>query len=149
MKMNEFQDNRDERILILAPTGRDAALTARHLIEAGLHAEACNQIQELCEKMREGAGVIFLTGEVLTLEAMRCLIESLAAQPAWSDIPLIVLTSGGGETPANTEVLTALSEAGNMTLIERPVRLMTLMSAIKSALRARHRQYDVRDREGH
>ena len=143
--MAESQDNRDERILILAPTGRDAALTARHLTGAGLRAEACGHIEELCEKMREGAGMIFLTGEVLTFEAMRCLVESLTAQPAWSDIPLIVLTSGGSETPVNTEMLAALSEAGNMTLIERPVRLMTLMSAVKSALRARHRQYEVRE----
>jgi FixJ family two-component response regulator len=51
----------------------------------------------------------------------------------------------GGETPANIEMLAALSEAGNVTLIERPVRLMTLMSAVRSALRARQRQYDVRE----
>lgn len=145
MKMAEPQDNRDDRILILAPIGRDATLTARYFLDAGLRAEACDHIEELCEKMREGAGMIFLTGEALTFGAMRCLVESLAEQPAWSDIPLIVLTSGGGETPINTEVLAALSEAGNVTLIERPVRLMTLMSAVRSALRARHRQYDVRE----
>jgi len=142
--MDEFQDNRDERILILAPTGRDAAMTRRYFLEAGLRAEACNNVGELCEKMREGAGLIFLTGEALTFEAMQCLAESLAKQPTWSDIPLVVLTSGGSETPANTEMLAFLSEAGNVTLIERPVRLMTLMSAIRSALRARQRQYDVR-----
>lgn len=63
--------------------------------------------------------MIFLTGEVLTSEAMQCLIESLAEQHAWADIPLVVLMSGG-ETPANIEMLAALSEAGNVTLIERP-----------------------------
>ncbi len=143
--MAESQDNRDERILILAPTGRDAEMTARYLLEAGLRAETCGHIEELCEETREGAGMIFLTGEALTSEAMRCLVESLAQQPAWSDIPLVVLTSGGGETPANTEALAALGGAGNVTLIERPVRLMTLMSAVRSALRARQRQYDVRE----
>ncbi len=144
MNMDEPQDNRDERILILAPIGRDAAMTARHLQDAGLRAEACGHVEELCEEARQGAGMIFLTGEALTFEAMRCLVKSLAEQPTWSDIPLVVLTSGGSETPANTEMLAALSEAGNVTLIERPVRLMTLMSAVKSALRARQRQYDVR-----
>ncbi|MCA1555273.1 MAG: hybrid sensor histidine kinase/response regulator, partial [Acidobacteria bacterium] len=142
--MDEPQDNRDERILILAPTGRDAEMTARHLQAAGLRAEACDRVDELCEEMRVGAGMIFLTGEALTYETMRCLVESLAQQPAWSDIPLVVLTSGGGETPANSEVLAALSEESNVTFIERPVRLMTLMSAVRSALRARQRQYDVR-----
>jgi len=143
--MDEPQDNRDERILILAPIGRDAAMTARHLQDAGLRAEACGDIEELCEETRAGAGMIFLTGEALTFEAMQCLRESLAGQPAWSDIPLVVLTSGGSEKPVNTGMLAALGEAGSVTLIERPVRLMTLMSAVKSALRARQRQYDVRE----
>ncbi|HEX8710079.1 MAG TPA: ATP-binding protein [Pyrinomonadaceae bacterium] len=143
--MGEPPGNRDEGILILAPTGRDAAMTSRYFLEAGLRAEVCGHIEELCEAMREGAGMIFLTGEALTFKAMRCLVEALALQPPWSDIPIIILTSGGGQTPSNTEVLGALTEAGNVTLIERPVRLMTLMSAVRSALRARHRQYDVRE----
>jgi FixJ family two-component response regulator len=96
----------------------------------------CGYIEELCEETRNGAGMIFLTGEAPTSEAMQCLIESLAEQSAWSDIPPVVLMSGG-ETPANMEMLAALSEAGNVTLIERPVRLMTLMSAVRSALRER------------
>jgi PAS domain S-box-containing protein len=69
----------------------------------------------------------------------------LQNQPKWSDIPLIVLTSGGGENPANIETIEELSRTGNVTLIERPVRLLTLMSAVKSALRARRKQYDARD----
>ena len=120
-------------------------MTARYLLEDGLRAESYEHIEELCEEASAGAGMIFLTGEALTFEAMRCLVNSLAEQPPWSDIPLIVLTSGGWETPANTEVLAALSEVGNVTFIERPARLMTLMSAVRSALRARQRQYDVRD----
>jgi signal transduction histidine kinase/CheY-like chemotaxis protein len=143
--MLESPESRDERILILAPTGRDAALTARVLGEAGLHAKVCNTIEELCEDVINGAGLAFLTGEALTKEALRCLVEALAEQPTWSDFPLIVLTSGGAETPANADALSALGAAGNVTLIERPVRLMTLLSTIKSALRARNRQYDVRD----
>ncbi len=87
----------------------------------------------------------FLTGEALTTEALWCLIEALTQQPTWSDVPLIVLTSGGAETPVNADALNALGEAGNVTLIERPVRVTTLLSAIKSALRARRRQYEVRN----
>ena len=71
--------------------------------------------------------------------------EALEHQPTWSDIPIVILTSGGGETPANAEALATLVEKGNVTLIERPVRVMTLVSAVKSALRARRRQFDVRD----
>ena len=120
-------------------------MTARVLSEAGLSSEVCSTIEKLCGEIIVGSGLAFLTGEALTEEALRCLIEALADQPAWSDLPLVVLTSGGAETPANADALSELSAAGNVTLIERPVRLMTLLSTIKSALRARNRQYDVRE----
>jgi signal transduction histidine kinase len=141
----DSSDSRDERILILAPTGRDAEMTARFLMEAGLHGEVCAHIQELCREILIGSGLAFLTGEALTREAVQCLLEALAEQPTWSDLPLVVLTSGGGQTPENADALDALIETGNVTLIERPVRVMTLLSTIKSALRARRRQYDVRE----
>jgi PAS domain S-box len=95
--------------------------------------------------MLDGSGLALLTGEALTAEAMQCLIAALAKQPAWSDIPLVVLTIGGGDTPGNVEALATLSRAGNVTLIERPVRVMTFLSAIKSGLRARRHQYEVRE----
>jgi signal transduction histidine kinase/CheY-like chemotaxis protein len=145
MTTPELQDSRDERILILAPTGRDAALTAQVITEAGLVAEVCNSIEELCRKMLLGAGLVFITGEVLTRAALQCLVEGLAQQPTWADIPILVLTSGGGQSPDNAGTLATLGEAGNVTLIERPVRVTTLISAFRAALRARRRQYDVRD----
>lgn len=145
MTTPDSQDARDQRILILAPTGRDGELAARFLRDDGLYAEVCVEIEELCRKMLDGAGLVFLTGEALTQKAMQCLVAALAAQPAWSDIPVIVLTSGGGETPGNIDALAALGETGNVTLIERPVRVMTLKSTIRFGLRARHHQYRVRD----
>lgn len=144
MTMPESPDNRDERILILAPIGRDAGMTARVLTEAGLSPQVCGTIEELCREILVGSGLAFITGEALTTEALWCLTEALAQQPTWSDVPLIVLTSGGAETPVNADALNTLGETGNATLIERPVRVTTLLSAIKSALRARRRQYDVR-----
>lgn len=144
MTMPESPDNRDERILILAPIGRDAAMTARFLTEAGLSPQVCGTIEELCREILVGSGLAFITGEALTTEALWCLTEALAQQPTWSDVPLIVLTSGGAETPVNADALNTLGETGNVTLIERPARVTTLLSAIKSALRARRRQYDVR-----
>ncbi|MBV9958394.1 MAG: PAS domain-containing protein, partial [Acidobacteria bacterium] len=145
MKRTDSQNGRDQRILILAPTGRDGELAARFLREGGLRAEVCPRIEELCEEIPSGAGLIFLTGEALTSVAMRCLFEALAEQPTWSDIPIVVLTSGGGETPGNMDALAALGATANVTLIERPVRVMTLMSTVRSGLRARQHQYEVRD----
>ena len=141
----EPQASHDQRILILAPTGRDGDLTARVFGHYRLQSEVCAGPQDLCERLRGGAGLVFVTGEALTSSLVQSLVEVLKQQPTWSDIPLVILTSGGGELPANAEELATLVETGNVTLIERPVRVMTLVSAVESALRARRRQFDVRD----
>jgi signal transduction histidine kinase/CheY-like chemotaxis protein len=135
----------DERVLLLAPTGRDAHMIAKVLGEAGVAAEACGDIDDFCRKMAGGAGAAFITEEALDALALKCLVEALGKQPPWSDFPLVVLTSGGGDEPPNMHVLKTLADAGNVTLIERPTRIITLVSALHAALRARRRQYEVRE----
>ena len=138
-------DIRDERIVILAPTGRDGELSARFLTAAKLLPYICDDIEDLCEQIVAGAGVVFLTEESLSAYAFACLARVLHGQAAWSDVPIILLTSGGSELPANAEALRLLEAIGNVNLIERPVRMTTLLSIMKAALRARNRQYDVRE----
>jgi signal transduction histidine kinase len=135
----------DWRVLLLAPTGRDAQMAGQVLSQAGVFAEACGDIEDFCRRLSEGAGAAFITEEALTATALMRLVETLGEQPPWSDFPLIVLTSGGGKIPVNLSVLKALSDAGNVTLIERPTRVITLVSALHAALRARRRQYEVRE----
>jgi signal transduction histidine kinase/ActR/RegA family two-component response regulator len=139
------QLNPDERVLLLAPTGRDASMTSKFLAEGGMLAETCDGMRELCGKLSVGAGAALISEEALTPEAMRCLVQALAEQPQWSDFPLLILTGGGGVMPSNLGTLQALSEVSNMTLIERPTRVITLVSATRSALCARRRQYQVRE----
>jgi signal transduction histidine kinase/ActR/RegA family two-component response regulator len=145
--MNRLEPhNMDERVLILAPTGRDASLTEKYLDEASITVEACASMEELCTEAEVGAGAALISEEALTSHALQCLVEALSQQPAWSDFPLVILTSGGaGATPTNLGALKLLGEVGNMTLIERPTRVITLVSSIQSALRARRRQYQVRE----
>jgi signal transduction histidine kinase/CheY-like chemotaxis protein len=145
--MNNLEPyNMDERVLILTPTGRDASLTGKYLAEASITVEACAFMEELCAEAGAGAGAALISEEALTPSALQCLVEALSQQPAWSDFPLVILTSGGaGATPTNLGALKLLSEVGNMTLIERPTRVITLVSSIQSALRARRRQYQVRE----
>src|SRR6478735_912641 len=106
---SKAQKYQEERILILAPTGRDAVLTAKFLNDADLPAEVCEGVVDLRLKMLEGAGLVFLTGEALTPEAMSILNEVLRQQSPWADIPLIVLTSGGSESPSNAQTLEELA----------------------------------------
>ncbi|HEX8424124.1 MAG TPA: ATP-binding protein, partial [Pyrinomonadaceae bacterium] len=73
------------------------------------------------------------------------LVEALAEQPPWSDFPLVLLTSSGESSPVSLRVLKTLGETGNITLIERPTRIITIVSALHASLRARRRQYEVRE----
>jgi signal transduction histidine kinase len=133
-----------ERILILAPTGRDADLTARALDQAGMVSIVCASIEELCRKLAEGAGAAMVTDEAMSSEAMDCLRDALEREPAWSDFPLLIFTS----TPAaevTVHSFDRIGARGNITLIERPIRVKTMISAAETALRARRRQYEVRE----
>jgi signal transduction histidine kinase/CheY-like chemotaxis protein len=133
----------DERVLLLTPTGRDAFLTEKYLLEMDVPTVACASMEELCVHLDTGAGTALVSEEALSNEALTCLIEALQNQPPWSDLPVIVLTSPGS-TPSRINTLRLLSQAVNLSLVERPTRVITLVSAIRSALRARHRQYEVR-----
>src|SRR5436190_878599 len=104
---------RDQRILILAPTGRDAELTARFLADTSLVAHVCITIDEVCEQMEQGAGVVLLTEESLRTRSVAFLARALMSQPKWSDIPIILLTSGGSESPVNMEILSSLGASGS------------------------------------
>lgn len=136
--------NNSDRFLILAPTGRDARLAVAALTDAGLHAAAVRDIEDLCRTLRLGAAATIITEEALDLAAMKCLREELERQPAWSDLPLIIFTS----QPSAEMTVRSFEQLGhraNVTLVERPIRVKTMISAARAALRARQRQYEVRD----
>jgi signal transduction histidine kinase len=132
-------------VAVLAPTGRDGALSERVLGRWGLETVAYHDIDALCAAVRRGVGVVVLSEEALAPNARTALIAELNAQPSWSDVPVIVLTAEGELSRLIAEGITALAERGNVTLLERPVRVATLVMALRSALRARERQYEVRD----
>jgi signal transduction histidine kinase len=141
---SEVQGVRDP-VLVLAPVGRDGALVCAALNRAGIRATLCAGIEALCEGIVAGSGPVLFTEEVLTPRAAQLLLETLERQPPWSDLPLVVLTTAGQATSANARTLQLLGPYGNVSLLERPVRTATLVAAVRTALRARRRQYDSRD----
>ena len=132
----------DERVLVLAPTGRDAELTVRVLAGAGMQAVQCRSMQQLNAEFQRGASAALLTEEALTADSVAELLSSLHSQPAWSDLPVLLFTSGA-RSDARLEPW--LREIGNVTLIDRPVRVASLLSQLRGAKRARARQYEARD----
>ncbi|MEY4514696.1 MAG: hypothetical protein RLZZ450_6818 [Pseudomonadota bacterium] len=135
----------EERILVLAPTGRDAALTSTLLLKAGLTCCVCSNLTELCQRFEdEGAAALLIAEEVFVNGGHTRLGELLSKQSSWSDIPVLVFTgkaAGGGARPSTAQLLSFI---GNVTLLDRPLRPVTMVSAARTALRARRRQYDAR-----
>ena len=132
-------------VAVLAPTGRDGSLSERVLGRWGLHTVAYRDIDELCAAVRRGVGVVVLSEEALAPQSRERLLAELDDQPSWSDVPVIILTAEGELSRIIAEGIEAIAARGNVTLLERPVRVATLVTALRSALRARERQYEVRD----
>ena len=135
----------DERVLVLAPTGGDAANAMELLKRANFVAKRCDDLAELCELVNEGAGACLIAEEALSGASIATLADTLEKQPSWSDIPIVAITSGGDTTQASMRAFHVFGSSGNITLVERPFRAITLVSTLQTALRARHRQYQVRD----
>ncbi len=91
--------------------------------------------------MRLGAAALIIAEERLNLEAAKCLAARLSEQGAWSDLPVLLVTRQGADSPISRAAVRTL---GNVTLLERPLRMTALLSAVRSAIRARQRQYQIR-----
>jgi PAS domain S-box-containing protein len=132
----------DERILVLAPTSSDAILSQSILCEARLASHDCANLHALITEWEAGAGALLLTEEVLQRRDVRHLVNKIRDQLPWSDLPIILLSAVRTTATATAEAVDLL---GNVTILERPVRLTTLISALRAAIRARRRQYQLRD----
>ncbi len=129
-------------ILVLAPRGRDGPAIAEGLRRAGLEARVCRDAGEMLEELERGADAVVVAEEALFGTSAEALASWVSAQPAWSDMPFVLLTSHDPRpAPARERLLGAL---GNVSLLERPVQVLTLTSAVRAAIRARRRQYEVR-----
>jgi signal transduction histidine kinase/ActR/RegA family two-component response regulator len=134
----------EHRVLILAPLGSDARSTAAVLAREGIETRVCESMDEFCKHTALGAGVLLLTEEALVSPASEQLADCLENQPAWSDLPVIVLTSAVEDSQTDLR-LSPLKPVGNVSLLERPLRTATLTSTVQVALRSRRRQYEVRE----
>jgi signal transduction histidine kinase/FixJ family two-component response regulator len=132
----------EERVLVLMPSERDTERTVNLLAEAGLACAPCANMPELCRELRLGAGAVLLTDDILSADTDKRLEESLRKQPPWSALPVLLLTRDGASERAQHG---SLGGYNHVVIVERPVRVRSLVSAVRSALRARQNQYDIRE----
>jgi PAS domain S-box-containing protein len=134
-----------ERVLIHAPFGRDGSMISETLHRSGIDGIVCRDMNGFFIEVVGGAGALIIGDEALGRHAVQRLAHILEAQPHWSDLPVLIMTSGGEVTDASQFRLKLVEPLGNVTLLERPLRIVTLLSAVKTALRARRRQYQICD----
>jgi len=125
-----------ERVVVWTARNRDADFALQILERGGFATERCEGLADLEAKMEAGAGCAVLAEEVLTDEVTSSLRRRKLDVTSWSDFPFIVFCARPGGSH---------EELGNVSRLDRPVRVATLLSTVGSALRARRRQYEAEE----
>ncbi len=141
-------DAHPERVLVLAPTGRDAELAGR-VLRGLTSVRLCRTGDELLRELEAGVGVVLIAEEALTPGLVESLVSELASQGAWSAVPFVVLAGAKLRMEYRTlrsdrDVYAQLEALGNVVTLERPVRIRTLVGVVRVALESRKRQYLMR-----
>ena len=126
---------------IVSPNPTDAELAVGFLRDNGIEARALPSLLDLARVLDLSTGCIVAVEEALVQEEIPALHEAISRLPAWSDLPLIFVA----RDVATLRRLSAgaFPDAGNVTLLERPLNPHTLVSAVQVALRASARQREV------
>jgi PAS domain S-box-containing protein len=132
-------------VLIHMSKAREAALASKALNRADIRTEICERSDQLHKHIDAQTGVVLLAEEALVRARILPFLRRLGTQPPWSDLPLLVLTSGSEANDAHHRILDLFGPAANITFVARPLRALTLVSAVRAALRARRHQFAVRD----
>lgn len=140
--MSDTPEQFNARVLLLTPTTRDAEVTGDLLRRSRLRSVICASTRELIEEFQLGAEAALVTEETLTAQGIDDVLRALQSQPAWSDFPVVMLMRGGVASPIANRVLQSLR---NVTLLERPAPMRSVLSAVEAAVRGRIRQYQIRD----
>jgi signal transduction histidine kinase len=132
------------RVLVLPATRRDGVVAIDLLERAGIACEAMDDASAMARAMGSPVGALIVADTALARPNFGAVLDVLARQPAWSDLP-VVLMSRAGEVSGDESVATAVDLLTNVTVIDRPTSVRVLVSAVQAALRARERQYQIRD----
>ena len=135
----------EHRVLVLAPRGRDAALASHILAKAGMTCRICADLVDLTQAIAEGAGAALVAEEALDGDDdYEVLMRWVTTQPPWSDFPFVLLAAPRSDIAQGARVPVWFEDIGNAVLLERPLGAAALASALRTALRARRKQYETR-----
>ncbi|MCW5732976.1 MAG: response regulator [Enhydrobacter sp.] len=132
------------RALVLAPRGRDAVLAQSLLSQAGIESDICRDLPALIASIDDDVGFVLLTEDAIRNADLRPLVARIAAQPAWSDLPFVLVTDHGGGPERNPIATRWLEALGNVSFLERPFHPTTLSSLARATMKGRRRQHETR-----
>lgn len=132
------------RILMLLANPANTAVASLLLDKQELDYTICTDLNQLLETAAAGVGVLLLEEERLRPHH-RELTAFLDSLPPWSEPPVILLTGSRHQTAESTLV----AHFRNITLLERPISSLSLISHLHAGRQARKRQYQMRDLLAH
>lgn len=132
------------RVLICAPVRRDVELLSKLLRTAGLRSDECPDLDTLGQRLRNDALALLVAEEALVPDLVQVVRSFIEDQPFWSDFPIVVFA--GPDTERHyLDRLNDFGPRANVTLVDRPVRMKSVVSIMQSVARARTRQFEIRD----
>ena len=139
--MTEQTTDAEFRVLLKMVTARDATMVVDVLSHAGIHADICEDTADIARRLGQDVGALLIAEEVLGSAGFDRVAEVLRSQPSWSDVPMVVLARAGADSAA---IGALMHEVTSISILERPLRVPSLVSSVRSALTARRKQYQLR-----
>lgn len=125
-------------VLILAPVGRDAQIAASILSRFDVNPRICADLEEALPLLYESHCLVIAEEALLNSDRSQ-FATWLENQPGWSDYPIVLLTMRGTEFDERLSFLDRY-----LIVLERPFLASSLANSVRSALRARSRQLEVK-----
>ncbi|MBX4929205.1 PAS domain S-box-containing protein [Rhizobium binae] len=132
------------KALIYTPAGRDALVAVSLVNEAGATSITAPDLPMFAALLDDDVAFGVLTEEAVRSGDLKPVAAWISAQPSWSDLPFIVLTTRGGGPERNPAAARLSEVLANVTFLERPFHATSFISIARTALRGRLRQYQAR-----
>jgi PAS domain S-box-containing protein len=130
---------------VIVPDGHEAERMVAMLPQHGMSAEVFRDVTELFDANRASLGPLLIAEESLSTADLHRLGDFVCNQPAWSNLPILILTIEGSDGEQSQLLKDQHPLLDAPILLERPLREETLFSNLRAAVRARRQQYAVRD----
>ena len=134
--------NREKRALLLTAAPQDAIAIQKAFEGADIVVHPCFPAT-LAREFQAGLGALVMIEEAMTAAVLSTLSILIADQPSWSDVPLLILAAP--KSDRETRLFRWTPSIRNATILERPMRIETLVQSVRVALRSREQQYRLRD----